>query len=340
MQNRDIVTIGASAGGIEALTRLCAALPRDLEAAVFVVLHIQPLATSVLPQILDRAGPLTVEHARDGLPPERRRIYVAPPDHHLVVADGCMRLSRSPRQNGHRPSVDALFRSAARVHGPRVVGVVLSGALDDGSAGLAEIKRAGGMAVVQEPADAATPDMPRNAMRAVAPDHVATAPEIASILAASAKQAVQPEDPTVTEPSDAPGTPLELEGSLSGQPGAGGASGLTCPSCGGAVWEGEHGRFGCHIGHQFSLESIFAAQSEALESAILIALRAMREKAALALKLAERMADDYPATGRRFERQADELEQATTQLQEALDRSAQVAWEPGGAAVEAAPKRP
>jgi two-component system chemotaxis response regulator CheB len=161
---RDIVVIGASAGGVEALRTLVQGLPADLPAAVFVVLHMLPRSTSRLAQILDRRCRLTVAAAVDGEPIERGRVYVAPPDHHMLLELGHVRLTRDPRENGHRPAVNPLFRSAAQEHGPRVIGAVLSGALDDGTAGLKMIVDRGGAALVQDPADALYPSMPRSAL--------------------------------------------------------------------------------------------------------------------------------------------------------------------------------
>ena len=150
----DILTIGASAGGVEALTRLIGELPSGLPAALFVVLHIPPTAPSMLPLILNRRSALRAHHAREGEIIEMDKVYIAPPDRHLLVKRGHVRLSRGPRENGSRPAVDPLFRSAAIAYGPRVIGVVLSGNLGDGTAGLAAIKARGGIAVVQDPTDA------------------------------------------------------------------------------------------------------------------------------------------------------------------------------------------
>ena len=180
----DIIVVGASAGGVEALGELVSLLPADLPAAVFIVLHIPAYGTSVLPGILSRRGPLPAVHPADGEAIRQGRIYVAPPDHHLLLEkDGTVRLTRGPHENGHRPAVDTLFRSAARAYGPRVIGVVLTGTLDDGTAGLQVVKRRGGLAVVQDPEEALFASMPRAAIEAVAVDHVAALAEIGSTLA-------------------------------------------------------------------------------------------------------------------------------------------------------------
>ena len=178
---RKIVVVGASAGGVEAVTRLVGALPPDFAAAVYVVLHVSP-SGSLLPQILDRAGPLPAGHARDGDLLAYGAVSVAPPDMHLLLDANGPRLVRSPREHGHRPAIDPLFRSAAEHHGPRVVGVVLSGARDDGAAGLAAIKDADGLTVVQDPGEAAHPAMPESAIALARPDHILPVAEIGVLL--------------------------------------------------------------------------------------------------------------------------------------------------------------
>jgi two-component system, chemotaxis family, protein-glutamate methylesterase/glutaminase len=181
--SRDLVVVGASAGGVEALQQFAAGLPADLPACVLVVLHVSPTSASVLPGILDRAGPLQATHAEDGSVLEHGRIYVAPPDSHLLVDETHVLLERGPPEHGHRPAVDPLFRSAARVFGERVVGVILSGALDDGALGLAAIKAGGGVTVAQDPEDAKYPSMPRNAIARAGADHVVAAGGMAELVA-------------------------------------------------------------------------------------------------------------------------------------------------------------
>src|SRR5215207_239744 len=182
MSGHDIIVVGASAGGVEALSQLVASLPPDLPASVFIVLHIPAEGTSVLPRILNRAGPLPAIHPLDGQVIEKGHVYIAPPDHHLLIKQGYVELTRGPRDNGHRPSVDPLFRSAARAYGRRVVGVVLTGALDDGTAGLLAVGMRGGICVVQDPQDALYAGMPQSAIDNVEVDHVVPLAEMGELL--------------------------------------------------------------------------------------------------------------------------------------------------------------
>jgi two-component system chemotaxis response regulator CheB len=249
MPGRDVVVVGGSAGGVEAMARLVAGLPADFPGALFFVLHLPAQASSALPTILARHGPLPAHHAVDGERVEPGQIYVAPPDHHLIVDRGVVRLGRGPRENRHRPSIDVLFRSAARAYGPRVVGVVLSGTLDDGTAGLATIKRLGGAAIVQDPEDALMPSMPMSALEHVEPEHTAAAADIPALLARLAAEPL-PERGAPTVPDElekeseiAELDPAALEGQRPGRPATFG-----CPDCGGTLWELEESglmRFRC-----------------------------------------------------------------------------------------------
>ena len=233
-----MIAIGASAGGVEALRALVAGLPPDLPAAVLVVLHVPRTSPSALPAILSRTGPLPARAARDGEPIQHGHIYVAPADHHLLVLEQRLRLSRGPSENGHRPAIDPLFRSAARALGPRVIGVVLSGARDDGAAGLATIAQHGGQCVIQEPADALHESMPRAAMERVTADAVAPVAAMGDLLA---------EMVTVTAErlagDDAPTNSLDGEiamsklADLTSEDLALNPAGYGCPSCGGSLFE-------------------------------------------------------------------------------------------------------
>ena len=185
---RDVIVVGASWGGVDALKQLVAALPADLAASLFVVLHLMPESKSLLPQLLTRAGPLPARHPSDEEAIERGVIYVAPPDCHLMLERGKVRLSGGARENRCRPAIDPLFRSAARVYGRRVVGVVLTGAQDDGTAGMLRIKAAGGVTIVQDPAEAFCPDMPRNALARVEIDYCLPIAAIATTIAALATE--------------------------------------------------------------------------------------------------------------------------------------------------------
>src|SRR5437588_11068380 len=188
MPGHDIIVVGASAGGVEALVTLARSLQRNLQAAVFVVLHIPAQSPSLLPEILGRAGPLKAVQATDDMQIEQGHIYVAPPDHHMLMELGKVRVVRGPKENRHRPAVDPLFRSAALAYGPRVIGVILTGALDDGTAGLLAVKRRGGIAVVQDPSEAMYPSMPSSALAHVEVDHVLSLADIGPLLGRLASQ--------------------------------------------------------------------------------------------------------------------------------------------------------
>lgn len=298
MPVRDIVVLGFSAGGIEPLLRLVGALPADFPGAAFVVHHFPPQSVSALPNILRRASALDVAQAVDGDAILPGRICVARPDQHLVLTGGRIHCTSGPREQGHRPAIDPLFRSAARTFGPRVVGVILSGTLDDGTVGLIEIKARGGLALVQEPEEAAYPGMIMSALRSVAVDHVAPARDLAAILDRLAREDDPEREPL---PSDAPGDfaagsgdapePARVGTAALRNPSAlGSPSPMVCPECGGVLFEREQDNvlhFRCHVGHAFSEEALFASQSRALESALWSAVRALEEKAALSRRLAE-----------------------------------------------------
>jgi two-component system chemotaxis response regulator CheB len=296
---RDIIVIGASAGGVEALTTLVRDLPPDLPAAVFVVHHVPATGTSILPQLLERAGPLSASHARHDEPIRQGRIYVAPADQHMLLQDGHIRLTRGPRENLSRPAVDPLFRSAALEYRSRVIGVILTGALDDGTVGLVSIAHAGGLTIVQDPDEALFSSMPASALRHVAVDHILPLNDIAPMLtrlvweSATEAGAVDMDDhPAALKSKDHMDTlkiASEPDTARSDAP-----SSYGCPDCGGVLQEIHDGsltRFRCRIGHAFSAESLLAAQSAQWEGALWAALRALEEKQSLAQRLEKRATD-------------------------------------------------
>jgi two-component system chemotaxis response regulator CheB len=276
-QSNDIIVIGASAGGLDALVKLVPHLTIDLKAAVFIVVHLSPGAESNLPAILSRTGPLPATHAIDGEPIRQGHIYIAPPDRHLMLSDGRMQLVDGPQENRHRPAIDALFRSAAKSHGDRVIGVLLSGALDDGVAGLAEIKLAGGLVVVQDPDDAMVASMPRNAIAQVSVDHVATAGALAPLL-------VRLVEASERDDGHRRGAPADGKNVAQGR-----ATTYACPDCGGVLVETPASnvlRYTCRVGHAMSAETLLAAQADALEEALWAAVRTLDERAELSTRFA------------------------------------------------------
>jgi len=295
MSGRPFVVIGASAGGVESLRAVVRGFPPDLPATVLVVLHTTPGGSSVLAPILDRSGPLPATAAVDGELLETGHIYVAPPDHHLTVLAGRCSLSRGPQENGHRPAVDPLFRSAVRAAGSAVVGVVLSGMLDDGAAGLAAIARHSGAAVVQHPEDALYPGMPTAALAAVPDATTAAAEKIGSVIAELVGQdpAIDAlgEDPLLHQETAI--AELDMD-ALDDPDRPGDPAGLGCPDCSGALFavrEGPLTRYRCRVGHAWSPDSLLERQNSAMEGALWMALRTMEDKAALHRRLAESATD-------------------------------------------------
>lgn len=275
----DIVVIGASSGGVDALLRLVAGLPPDLPAAVFIVLHVEPGFASRLPELLTARGPLRARHALHGEAIMPGRIYIAPPDNHLMLRPGYLHVVRGPKENGHRPAVDALFRTAAMVYGPRVIGVVLTGYLDCGTAGMMSIRARGGLTVVQDPRDASVPDMPRSVISHVVVDHVVPLDDIPGLLSRLVGE------PVAIPSAYVPDALLEIEGD---EPGVA-APEFVCPICQGKLTESRldgFERFRCHVGHAFSLGSVAAEQADETERALWAAVRALEESAAVARRLA------------------------------------------------------
>jgi two-component system, chemotaxis family, protein-glutamate methylesterase/glutaminase len=324
MANRDIVVIGTSAGGVEALLFLAKNLPSKLPASILVTLHLPPHAGSVLDEVLTRAGPLQASFARSGDVLRRGRIYIAPPGCHLIVEGERVTLGGGPRENNARPAIDPMFRSAALCCGSRTVGVVLTGTLDDGASGLWAIKQAGGITVVQDPREAAFPEMPHAALSFTEPDHIVGLAEFPALL-----------ERLVHEPAGEPrpipdSLKYEIEVAKGGRSDMrhmdriGRRSVLTCPDCDGVMWEideGELTRYRCHQGHAYSVDVMGVAIEESLRRALGSGLRALEERIALIKKL-RRQAEqrDSRLTAANWADKARELEAEANTIRDSLRR--------------------
>lgn len=311
MAGHNIIVMGASAGGVEALMSVVKDLPVDFPAAIFITLHVAPFGNSVLPAVLSRAGWMPAVHPKDFEPIQLGRIYVAPPDYHLLVKRGYIRLTRGAKENGHRPAVDPLFRTAASAYGPQVIGIILSGTRDDGTLGLADIKAAGGIAIVQEPDDAAYGGMPRSAIEKVNVDHTLPVKGIPLLLQQLVHDPIAQEEwsPVPDEDADV----AELEGEeMAAYHHSGVPSGYICPDCGGSLWETEESgmlHFRCRVGHAWSPDGLLEEQAESIEEALWMALRALEEQASLArriVKNARQRSNNLIAS--RFDRRIADLE--------------------------------
>jgi two-component system chemotaxis response regulator CheB len=326
---RGVVAVGASAGGVEALTRFAAGLPADLPYAILVVLHMPASTPSVLPRIIDRSGPLPAVSAADGSELEPGRIYVAVPGRHLLMNDHRVTLSEGPTENGYRPAINALFRSVALNAGPRSIGMLLSGVLDDGVLGTAAIRARGGTTVAQRPDDALFPAMPRNAIEAGVVDHQVAAAEGGALLAKLAEREIEVCDME----SDAG---MELENRIAMGPkfstafnseALGPPSGYTCPDCSGSLQTLSDNGFRCHVGHAWTADALLNARDDEVEGALWVALRSLQEKA----KLSRRMAKNV-GRGELYQRYtevADEAELAMDILGRRLSEATSDAGERG-----------
>lgn len=288
-RRRDLVVIGGSAGAVRALGRLVRALPEGFAASVLVALHRAPRGISRMAELVAKGGRLPARDATDGDALEPGRILVAPADRHLMVEGDVVRVVRGPRENRSRPAIDPLFRSAAVSRGSQVVGVILSGMLDDGTLGMAAIKRCGGLALVQDPDDAEYPDMPRSVLSRLEADHVAPVDAMPALLGELVGQSAPPA-PEVSRELRAE-VRAALDGAFirevdSGEPSFQG----TCPDCGGPLQLGHEGgvrRYRCHVGHAFSDEALLAGQDEEVERSLWAALRSLEERARTLESMAE-----------------------------------------------------
>lgn len=285
----DLIVIGGSAGGLPALLELVRELPADLPAALCVAIHTSPYSPGMLADIVERRTRLPCAFAQNGETIQPGRIYVAPVDRHLLIEDGRLRVTHGPRENGFRPAVDPLFRTAARWHGPRAAGIVLSGSLGDGSFGLAAIKHAGGTTIIQNPEEAQVPSMPLSALRGAPIDHIVKAAEMAPLIIQLSRG--RPEGGVTMSQETARRDPADRGTDLTDKPPEGTLTPLTCPECGGSLWEQESGDqvgYRCHVGHAYSAESMLRNHSQEVEGALWTALRVLEEHAVLQERMATR----------------------------------------------------
>jgi two-component system chemotaxis response regulator CheB len=278
---RDVIAIGCSAGGVEALPRILQQLPPDLPAAGLIVQHLAPTSSALLAGILDRSARVAVAWAEQGAAIVPGQVLVAPPDAHLLVADGHVHLSGGARENHSRPSIDKLFRSVAAAYGSRAIGVLLTGMLDDGVAGLLAIRAAGGIVVVQDPADAAFPELPGRALQVLEPDHVLPIDAIGALLVKLVGGMV----PVVATPSEiALEAEIDLRGAVPPEQmhALGAQAAIACPECHGPMWtvgNEQARRFRCYLGHAHSARDLLDANAKEVESALWSAVRSLNDRA-------------------------------------------------------------
>lgn len=295
-ENHRIIVIGASTGGLDAIKKLVAFLPADFPIPIFIVWHMASEVQGIMPHTLNKLNTIHAAHATDKEVIKPNRIYVAPPDHHLLIEDGVMRLSHGPKENHFRPAVDPLFRSAAYTYGKRVIGIILSGGLDDGTAGLWRIKQNAGIAIVQDPDDAEVPSMPENAMRELQIDYCLPAADIAAVLVSICNSPIPTgmehirDDKTKIEIGIAAGDSKFDRGSLK----IGELSPITCPECNGVlskITDGTLTRFRCHTGHAFSVDTLLALISEKVENNLYFAMSGIEESMMLLNHIGDHLAE-------------------------------------------------
>lgn len=317
MAGRDIIAIGGSAGSIDVIRQVCRALPADLDASVLIAVHVGASNQNLLASILDGDGPLPASTGVDGEPIQKARVYVAPADHHLVIEERFIRLGRGPRENMARPAIDPLFRSAGVSAGSGAIGLLLSGMLNDGASGLADLKRCGGVTVVQNPLDAVESEMPRTALLATDIDYRAPAGGLAELLTYLVREkpvrAAAPPASVALEvaiamgrPSDTP-TIAEIADPVP----------LNCPGCGGTLSQIRRSplRFRCQVGHGYTAEALAHEQVGSVDEALRIALRVIGERAVLMEKMAfDALQAGRTAAAETFETRAQEYRHSAAVL--------------------------
>jgi two-component system, chemotaxis family, protein-glutamate methylesterase/glutaminase len=315
MLSHNVIVIGASAGGVETLIHIVKGLPPDFPAPIFIVSHFPPQGISKLPEILSRAGNIAAVHAQNGEVIQAGRIYVAPPDYHLLIQSGTMQLNHGPTENRYRPAIDPLFRSVAEVYGERVIGIILSGMLDDGTAGLVAIKAKGGIAIVQDPSTAVYTGMLQSAIDNVKVDYVLPVSQIPPLLVELTGKSVEAR-PTIPLNFS---TQVQVEDNRKMRR----ESEFACPTCGGVLWHDDDDKvlhFRCRVRHAFSPTSLLAEQTEQAENALFAALRAFEERKSLLKQLINRVATSGNSISlTQLQRQKQHIEQKVLLIQQVLD---------------------
>ena len=331
MPGHEIIVIGASAGGVEAVRELVASLPSGLPAAIFIVIHIPPHTTSFMPEIINRVQKqhngrsLRAVHPQNGELIQHGRIYIAPPDYHMLIKPGYISLVQGPHENGTRPAVDPLFRTAAKAYKRRVVGVVLTGMLDDGTAGLIDVKELGGVAVVQDPNDAQYEGMPKSAIQQVDADYILPLSSIAPVLVRLAHEpAIEEGEKLMTDDRELEIEPdiIELDGAALRLSSPGTNTNITCPDCGGVLsqlHERDLLQFRCQIGHAWSVSSLQAEHFKQVEQALWEAIRTLEERAKLMHQMAKNAdSKNRSFSAKRYQMLGQEAEQRSDMLRQVL----------------------
>ena len=329
MPNRDIIALGTSAGGVKALQFLLGKLPAKFDAALLVTIHLAENYVSGFDQILARSGPLPARFARERQTVERGCIYVAPPKCHLLLAGDYLELGYGPRENNARPAIDPMFRSVALCCGSRSIGIVLTGMLGDGAAGLLALKQCGALTVAQEPSDAAFPEMPAAAVRRARPDHVVALAEMPALLKKLVQQPAGDPFPIPERLRFEVDIARNGHFKMSDMDRIGRRSALACPDCHGVMWEIEEGdivRYRCHVGHAYTADAMAYALDENLTRALATALRALDERIAITEKLRDKAIDSHHKTSAEWwQRRRDETQREADIIRDSIRRMERMA---------------
>jgi two-component system chemotaxis response regulator CheB len=318
---RNIIVIGASAGGFNTIGEVLGGFPPDIDAAVLVVIHISRKSDSrIIAATFQRSTTLKCVVAAEGMPLKRGHVYVAPPDHHIMVEDSTIHVNQGPHENKYRPSIDVLFRSAAVSFGHRAIGVILSGLLDDGTSGMWAIKSSGGICIVQSPEEARFPDMPRSVMNKIEVDHIAIVDNIPAVITSILNEPLPPEKPVPAELQIEADITYKMMTKIDQLKKIAVHSDYNCPECGGGLWEIKHDpthRYRCHTGHVYTEALLNELKDEKIEESVWVSIRMLEEKANL-LKLMVKRGEEEPEIASARGRRVDEINKHISRLKSLL----------------------